>query len=114
MQLALIDSIKIALHLTVKCKQECFPVGCVPSAAVAVRGVGGVCLSLGWVPAQGWVGVCLEGCVCPGGYLHRGVSAQGVFAWGCLPGRCLPRGVLILLIFCKMLVSTRFCGVCAR
>ena len=37
--------------------QECFPVGCVPSAAVAVSGGGGV-------SAQGW---CLP----------RGVSAHG-------------------------------------
>ena len=43
-------------------KQECIPVGCVPSAAVAVPG--GVCLG----------GVCLIGGVC----LPRGVSAKGV------------------------------------
>ena len=67
-----------------KIKQECIPVGCVPSAAVAVcpgvsaqgsvsaRGVsvqGGVC----------WGGVCWEG-VCPG------VSAQGVCV--CTPPHC--------------------------
>ena len=56
-------------------KQEKIPVGCVPSAAVAIRG---------GVSAQG------EG-VCPGR-----VSAWG---WGCLPrrgvclGGCLPRGL---------------------
>ena len=58
-------------------KQECIPVGCVPSAAVAVSGVGGVCL---------------------GGCLPRGeLSAQG----GCLSkgvvsaqGGCLPKGVV--------------------
>ena len=47
-------------------KQECNPVGCIPSAAAAVL----------------W-GVCLEG-VCTGE-----LSAMGVFAYG----RCLPRGV---------------------
>ena len=58
-------------------KQECIPVGCVPSASVAVGGGGG----------------CLKG-VCPGGCLNRGglpggVSAQGwgVSAWGCV---CIP------------------------
>ena len=40
-------------------KQESIPVGCVPSAALAVGGGG----------------------VCPGGE----VSAWGVSAWGCLP-----------------------------
>ena len=51
-------------------KQECIPVGCVPSTAVAV----------GWVCLGG--GVCLPKavCVCLGG-----VSALGVSAWGCLP-----------------------------
>ena len=48
-------------------KQECIPVGCVPSTAVAV-----------W-----WGCVCLRRCVCPG------ALAGG----GCLPRRgCLPRG----------------------
>ena len=50
-------------------KQECIPVGCVPSAAEAISGGGG---------RAG--GVCLPGggglCVCPGG----GESAQGVSA----------------------------------
>ena len=36
-------------------KQECIPVGCVPSAAVAVSGGEGVCL-----------GVSAQGGVCPG------------------------------------------------
>ena len=56
-------------------KQECIPVGCVPSAAVAVCW-GGVCLGGGVCP-----GVSAQGGVCPGGCLHRGVSAQGV----CIP-----------------------------
>ena len=49
-------------------KQECIPVACVPSAAVAV------CLG----------GVYPGGAkVCPGGEgLLRGVSAQGVSTWG--------------------------------
>ena len=50
--------------------QECIPVGCIPSTAVAVLMVfawGGRCLHTG--------GVCLGG-VCPG---------------GCLPTGCLPR-----------------------
>ena len=43
-------------------RQECIPVGCVPSAAVAVSlGRGGVCLG-GWVSA--WGGGCLPGGVC--------------------------------------------------
>ena len=66
-------------------KQECIPVGCVPSALVAVgvgvsaRGVfaqGDVCPG---VSAQG--GVCLGSGVSPGVCLPiRGVSTQGVSA----------------------------------
>ena len=53
-------------------QQECIPVGCVPSAAVAV--------SVG----RGDPGVCLpRGCVCPGVvYAGRGVYAGGVSTWG--------------------------------
>ena len=81
-------------------RQECIPVGCVPSAAVAVcweggicpRGVcpgGGVCLPRGWcLPGRG-VSAQGEGCVCPGG----GMSAQGVVSAG--EGGCLPRGVYL-------------------
>ena len=73
-------------------KQECIPVGCVPSAAVAVGG--------GWGCLEG---VCPGG-VCPGGCLPGGVSAQGwgVSAWGlCVSqhalGRgCLPRGCVCI------------------
>ena len=70
-------------------QQECIPVGCLPSAVVAV--CPGGCLPKA-VPAQGCVsawGVC----VCPGGVSAQGVSAQGggclaggVHAWrGCTP-----------------------------
>ena len=44
-------------NVSIPCKQECIPVGCVPSAAVAVNS-GGL----------------------PGGCLHRGVSAWWVCA----------------------------------
>ena len=59
-------------------KQECIPVGCIPSAAVA--GGGGVSqhvLDRG-VSAQ-------TGCVCPGG-VCSGVSVQG--GGVCLEGVC--------------------------
>ena len=80
-------------HLKHSLKQESIPVGCIPSAAVAVGEGGclprrGVCLG----------GVCRGRCL-PRGCLPRGcvclekVSAQGVSAWGCLPGGCLPGGV---------------------
>ena len=67
-------------------KQECIPVGYVPSAAVAVwRG--------------GW---CLPGSVCPDGRcLSRGCLPGGCLPRGCLPGGvclwwgCLPRGVCL-------------------
>ena len=61
------------LTLHFKVKQECIPVGRVPSAAVAVSGeMGGVCPG----------GVCLVEC------LPRGVSAKEVSAQGdvCLGG----------------------------
>ena len=51
-------------------KQECIPVGCVLSAAVAV--CLGVCLPRG---VSAW------GCL-PSGCLPRGVSAKGVSVWG--------------------------------
>ena len=59
----------------IKPKEECIPVGCVPSAAVAVGGRGGE------------TGVCLGGC------LPRGVVSAGE---GCPlggGGSCLPRSV---------------------
>ena len=60
-------------------KQECIPVGCVPSAAVAVCWGGGS--SRGEVSARG--GVCLGGVyVCSEGGLLR--------VCVCVPGGCLP------------------------
>ena len=50
--------------------QECIPVGCVPSAAVAVSRVGG-CLLPGGVYSRGG-GVCLLGGLLPGGGLFCG------------------------------------------
>ena len=82
--------------------QECIPVGCVPSAAVAVSWGGG--LLPGGVYSQGGVssrgvsalrGVCSQGGVCSWGCLLPGVSALGgggcllPGGWGCgclLPG----------------------------
>ena len=65
-------------------KQECIPVRCIPSIAVAVSGAGGVCL---WRGVCWGLGVCLSmGC------LPRGVCLGGVFL-GCLPRVYLPRGV---------------------
>ena len=105
-------------------KQECIPVGCVPSAAVAVCWGGGV--SAQW-------GVCLEGGVCPGGCLPRGVSvrgcmprAGGVSTWGvsaqvgCLlwgevcPGGCLPRGMFAQVGVFSGRCIPRGGGVCLR
>ena len=113
--------------------KECIPVGCVPSAAVAVccgwgvcpggclpRGVsaqgsvsaqGCVCLLRGWVSAHRVV--CPVVCVC------RGMSAQGVSAGGCLlrgmyllkgvsARRCLPDTPL--WTEWQMLVKTLPCG----
>ena len=88
-------------------EQECIPVECVPPAAVAVCGGGGVSAWQG-VSAQGSVsvqgvsaqmGVCLggvgpEGClpmegVCPGRcLLRRGVCWGGVCPWGFCPSAC--------------------------
>ena len=63
-------------------KQECIPVGCVPSAAVAICWGGG-CLP-GGVSAQR--GCLPRGGVCPGVCLPGGVSAQGA---GVSAGVCL-------------------------
>ena len=69
------------------CQQECIPVGCILSAAVAVSWEGrlamGVSAQGGCLPREG---ACPSGGVCPGR-----VSAQrGMY----VPrGGCLPRGV---------------------
>ena len=54
-------------------KQECIPVGCVTSNAVAV-----------------WGGVCPGGCM-PGGVCLGGVSAGGVYWGDVCPEGCQPR-----------------------
>ena len=75
-------------------KQECIPVGCVPSAAVAVWGRGG-CLVGGGVWSRGVSargGVCSGGCLVLGGVSGLGVSRPmgvcllqgGVCSGGCL------------------------------
>ena len=68
----------------VMCKQECIPVGCVPSTAVAVSWMGGVSarrVSDQGVSVQGGVcpGGCLPGGVCPEGWLPREVCLGGVW-----------------------------------
>ena len=54
-------------------KQECIPVGCVPSAAVAVGG-GGVCPSACWDTARG-VSAPVHAGILPGGsaLVHAGI-----------------------------------------
>ena len=68
-------------------KQECIPVGCIPSTAVAVSGWGVSaqeggrgCLPGGCLPRGG---VCARGCLPKGGVCPRGVSA-----WGCTSPLC--------------------------
>ena len=63
--------------------QECFPVGCVPSAAVAVYWGGG---EMGCLPTGG---VCLQGLSAQGGVCLEGCLPR----WGCRPVGCRPVGV---------------------
>ena len=89
-------------------KQECIPVGCVPSAAVAVAlGVS----ALGGLSAFGWGGgVCSwEGCL-----LLRGVcSLGGVCCWGVsVLGGCLHFRVSVLG-GCLLLGGVYSGGVCS-
>ena len=92
--------------------QECIPVGCVPSAAVAARGEGvwrGI-VCLGDWSAQGDLcqGVICLGGVCPRGCLPMGecVCLGGV----CLTqGVCLPRGCIPLLTEWQTHVKTLLC-----
>ena len=76
-------TLMINRHITAHLKQECIPVGCVPSATVAVCSGGGGCL----------VPVVVPG---PGGCLLRGVAdpGEGVCSWGGVhgPGGCLLPG----------------------
>ena len=51
-----LSNIVLSIHQNIILKRECIPVGCVPSAAVAVGG--GVCLGGQEVSAHG---VCLPG-----------------------------------------------------
>ena len=90
-------------------KQECIPVGCVPSAAVAVsRGegvsaLGGGCLLGGGVCSRGCLllgGVCSRGWVCSG---EVSAPGEGLLPYGCVcsGGVCswevsTPRGVSAL------------------
>ena len=83
-------------------KQECIPVGCIPSAAVAVclGGVstqGGICLG-GGLPC----GVC-KGGVCPGVSAHEGVCPEE----GVCPGS-LPRGMSATRLWKHYLSATSF------
>ena len=86
-------------------KQECIPVGCVPSTAVTVCRVcpgGGVCLPGGcvWPGRVSGHGGCLpRGGVCPevwpGGCLpRRGVCQGGLARGGVWPGGVWPGGIV--------------------
>ena len=69
------SSIRSVEGLLAMKKQECIPVGCVPSASVAVSRGGG-CLPGGCLP---------KGCLLGRGICLGGVSTGGASAWG----RCL-------------------------
>ena len=71
------------MHFSNIYKQECIPVGCLPSAAVGVCWGGVVCLG----------GVCLGGSGCPGDVCPRGCLPGGCLPGGVCPGDCLPEGV---------------------
>ena len=106
-----------------KIEQECIPVGCVPSAAVAVSRGGG-CSCPGGVPGPGGVpvrrgvpglGGCTwsGGCTCPGGVPGLGGAPgwEGVPGpWGCtwsrggVPG---PRGVYLVRYSPQLWTDTR-------
>ena len=70
-------------------RQECIPVGCVPSPAVAVLWGEGVVF-----PGGGYPGGCLPGGICPGWCLPRDClpGGGGLPRGRNLPRRCLPRG----------------------
>ena len=88
--------------------QECIPVGCVPSAAVAIPGEGSACWGVvsayrGCLPSEGVYlpseGVYLpsEGVCLPGGYLPGGICLLPAARRNvCLPGGvCLPGEVSV-------------------
>ena len=92
-------SVNAPLHRYVlTLKQECIPVGCVLSAAVAIWWVGWWCLPGGWggdvcVYVSAWEGVYVSAWgvyVSVWGVSARGVSAQGVSVQGGLPEGCTP------------------------
>ena len=87
-------------------KQECIPVGYVPSAAVAVsRGVSAPGGGGGGVWSGEW-GVCLGGvCLLPGVCLLLGaVWSGGCLVWGVsAPGGCLLQGGCLLWERCLLL-----------
>ena len=68
-------------------KQECIPVGCVLSAAVATGGSARGCVC----PGEG----CQPGRVSARGVSAKGCLCQGVSTRGCLPGECLPGGGVV-------------------
>ena len=94
--------IKFSEIINIK-KQECIPVGCVPSAAVAVSRGGGLFRGgCGCVSAP-WGGVCSRGvssggCLLPGVCLLLGVSAPGGVCsqGGVCSGGCLLQGMSAL------------------
>ena len=70
-------------------KQECIPVGCVPSAAIAVSPRAGVCLvPRGSVPWERCV--CSGGCLVPGGLIPGGCLVLGGYVWLFGPGGGIP------------------------
>ena len=87
-------------------KQECIPVGCIPSATVAVSR-GGLCSGGVYAPGGvcSWGGLCSGGGVCSRGCLLLGMSAlRGVLprGRGCLLlGVSAPGGCLLLVGVCS-------------
>ena len=94
-------TVQLRPHLDMECKpkskQECIPVGCIPSAAMAARmgcipvctGQGG-CLPRARLPRGVYPEGYSQGGVCPGGVCPGGVSAWGLSA----KGRYLPHTLL--------------------
>ena len=94
-----------------KIQQECIPVGCVPSAALAVWWGGGWCPG-GCLPSGG---VWPEGCLPRGDCLPRGCLPRGVSAYGegvCLGGTPRPLWTEFLTHICESITFRNF--VCGR